>query len=130
MDPRQLEHHQARPDRAAMGLSLVGLVRDVASRHMDPVCVVQSGLQHVPATSWPLLPAKDGQDVGRDTPPLAQAAPGKEYFSSSLQVTKLAWLKTTSYPGMRLMVAQGPVKRQEGEEASNGLCLLQRGGGT
>ena len=53
MDPRHLEHHQASPDRAVMGLSLVGLVRDVASRHMDLVCVVQSGLQHGPATSWP-----------------------------------------------------------------------------
>ena len=52
-DLRHLEHHQASPDRAAMRLSLVGLVRDVASRHMDPVCVVESGLQHGPATSWP-----------------------------------------------------------------------------
>ena len=49
MDPRHLEHHQASPDRAAMGLSQVGLVRDVASRDMDHVCVVQHG----PATSWP-----------------------------------------------------------------------------
>ena len=131
MDPRHLEHHQASPDRAAMGLSLVGLVRDVASRHMDPVCVVQSGLKHGPATSWPQhCQLRRNKYVGRDTHPLAQAAPGKEYLSSCLQVTKLAWLKTTSYPGMRLMVAQGPVKRQEGEEASNGLCLLQRGGGT
>ena len=97
MDPRHLE--QASPDRAAKGLFLMGLVRDVAFRHMDPVCVVQSGLQHVPATSWPLLPAKDGQDVGWDTPPLAQPAPGKEDCSSSLQVTKLARLKSTSYPG-------------------------------
>ena len=53
MDPGHLGHHQASPDRAAMGLSLVGLVRDVASRHMEPVCVVDSGLQHGPATSWP-----------------------------------------------------------------------------
>ena len=52
MDPRHLEDHQASPDRAAMGLSLVGLVRDVASRHIDPASVVQSGLQHGPATSW------------------------------------------------------------------------------
>ena len=41
MDPGNLDHHQASPDRAAMGLSLVGLVRDVASRRMEPVCVVE-----------------------------------------------------------------------------------------
>ena len=76
------------------------------------------------------LPAMEGQDVGRDTPSLAQAAPGKEDFSSYLQVKKLAWLKSTSYPSMLLMVAQGPVKGQEGEEAGNGLRFLQRGGGT
>ena len=53
MDPGHLEHHQASPDRAVIELSLVKLVRDVASRHMDPVCVVESGLQHGPAISWP-----------------------------------------------------------------------------
>ena len=51
MDHGKLEHHMASPNRTAMGLSLVGLVRDVASRHMEPVGVVESGLQH--ATSWP-----------------------------------------------------------------------------
>ena len=53
MDLRHLEHHQASPNRVAMALSLVGLVRDVASRRMDLVCVVQSGLQDCSATSWP-----------------------------------------------------------------------------
>ena len=53
MDPGHLDRHQSSPDRAAMGLSLVGLVRDVASRRMEPVCAVESGLEHGPATSWP-----------------------------------------------------------------------------
>ena len=58
----------------------------------------------------PALPAEEGWDVRQDPPPWAQAAPGKENFSSSLQVTKLAWLNSTSYPGMWLMVAQGPAQ--------------------
>ena len=60
----------------------------------------------------PALPAEEGWDVRQDPPPWAQAAPGKENFSSSLQVTKLAWLNSTSYPDMWLMVAQGPVQGQ------------------
>ena len=58
------------------------------------------------------MPAEEGWDVRQDPPPRAQAAPGNENFFSSLQVTKLAWLNSTSYPGMWLMVAQGPVQGQ------------------
>ena len=46
-----LEHHQASFDRAAEGLSLVRLMREVTSRHVEPVSVVKSGLPHDPATS-------------------------------------------------------------------------------
>ena len=37
LQPKYLEHHQISPDRAAKRLSLV--VRKLASRHIDPVCV-------------------------------------------------------------------------------------------
>ena len=41
-------------DGAAEGFSLAGLVREVASRHVGLVCVVNSGLQYGPTTScWP-----------------------------------------------------------------------------
>ena len=49
----RLEHHQASPEGAAKSLSLVVLVKEVASRLVDPVCVVKSCLLHGLATSWP-----------------------------------------------------------------------------
>ena len=58
----------------------------------------------------PALPAEEGLDARQNPPPRAQASPVKVNFNSSLQVTKLAWLNSTSYPGMWLMVAQGPAQ--------------------
>ena len=119
--------HKASPDRAISGGADEGCGLQA---HEPCLCSAEWSATWPCHLLAPALPAKEGQDVGRDTPPLAQAAPGKEDFSSSPQVTKLAWLKSTSYPSMLLMVAQGPVKGQEGEEAGNGLRLLQRGRGT
>ena len=128
MDPGNLDHHQASPDRAAMGLSLVGLVRDVASRHMDLFCVVETWPCHLLA---PALPAEEGQDVGRKSPPLAQAAPGKEDFSSSQQVTMLALLKSTSYLDMWLNdISPGTFYRIGLRGSWQWALSLQRGGGT
>ena len=67
----------------------------------------------------PALPAEEGWDVRQDPPLRAQAALGKENFSSSLQVTKLASLNSTSYPGMWLMVAEGPVQGQGRADTDN-----------
>ena len=55
LEPGHLEDHQASPDGAAKGHSLVGLVKEVASRLGDPACEVRSGLQHGLTSSWPSI---------------------------------------------------------------------------
>ena len=55
----------------AQGFSLLGLVREVASRHMDPI--VKSGRQLPPG------PAEEGQVVRQTSPP----------FHMQLQVRKI-----------------------------------------
>ena len=52
LEPGHLEDHRASPEGETKGLSLVGLVKEVAARHMDPACLVKSGLHHGPASSW------------------------------------------------------------------------------
>ena len=46
---------------------------------------------------------------------LSQAPPGKEDLSYSRQVTELAWLNSTSYPGIWIMVAQVPIRGKRRE---------------
>ena len=41
LEPGHLEHHQASPEGAAKRLLMKGLVKEVDSRHVDPVCVVK-----------------------------------------------------------------------------------------
>ena len=43
LEPGHLEDHRASPEGETKGLSLVGLVKEVAARHMDPACLVKSG---------------------------------------------------------------------------------------
>ena len=52
--PRQQPLSFLSADGAAEGFSLAGLVREVASKQVGLVCVVNSGLQYGPTTScWP-----------------------------------------------------------------------------
>ena len=44
-------------------------------------------------------------------------------------MTKVAWLKSTSYPGMWLMVAQGPVKDWRKRKLAMGFVSCREGAG-
>ena len=54
----------------------------------------------------PALPAKEGQNVGRDNPPLAQAAPGKEETGGR---GSWQWALTPAERGRDLRIACPPV---------------------
>ena len=54
--PEKLEHHQVSPEGAAKRLFMEGLVKEVDTRHVDPVQLdsvhlVKNSLQHSPTTS-------------------------------------------------------------------------------
>ena len=62
LESGHLEGHQASPENKLLklikikltkGLSMVVLVKEVASRQVDPVCAAKSGLRHGLAASWP-----------------------------------------------------------------------------
>ena len=52
LEPGHLEDHRASPEGETKGLSLVGLVKEVAARDMDSACLVKSGMQHGTASYW------------------------------------------------------------------------------
>ena len=53
LEPWLLEDHQASTEGATKVISLVVLVKEVASRQVDPCLCSEEGLQHDLATSWP-----------------------------------------------------------------------------
>ena len=60
LEPGQLEDHQDSPDMATKGLLLEGMVKELDSRHLNPICVVKSM-----ALSPPLAPALLTEERGK-----------------------------------------------------------------